>query len=368
MNRKLLVLLGIRGIPASHGGFETFAQHLCLYLVKKEWDVVVYCQEAGKGEIHESHWKGIRLIHIPVVNEGPVGTLIFDLKSIIHSRIFNGIFLTLGYNSAIFSALLRVFRKVNIINMDGIEWKRAKWGVVPKIWFLVNELIGCYVGNHLVADHPEIKNHLATRVNAEKITMIPYGADIIEGARAELLNSYGVNENKYMLTVARIEPENSILEIVRSFSSRPRGIKLLVLGDLDPERKDYHRDILESAGDEVIFPGSIYNPEHLSALRYYALAYIHGHQVGGTNPSLVEALGAGNAVIANDNKFNRWVARGGALYFKDEVTIDDSISKIIDDDKLSSDLSAASTERYMEAFQWKRVLQEYEHLLSVWHS
>ena len=120
MSKKHLVILGIRGVPAQHGGFETFAENLCLYLVAREWHVTVYCQEEGGGPIFYSNWEGVNRIHIPVKNSGPLGTIIFDLKSVIHSLRHEGVFLTLGYNTAIFNILHRLKGKYNIINMDGI--------------------------------------------------------------------------------------------------------------------------------------------------------------------------------------------------------------------------------------------------------
>lgn len=165
-------ILGTRGIPAQHGGFESFAEKLSLYLAKLGWQVTVYCQETGNGDIWESEWKGVQRIHVPVRQDGALGTIIFDLKATVYALQYDGLFLTLGYNTAVFNLLQRIRGQTNVINMDGIEWRRDKWGVIAKTWFWLNERIGCWVGNHLVADHPRIKDHLATRVSADKITKI----------------------------------------------------------------------------------------------------------------------------------------------------------------------------------------------------
>ena len=124
--KNIMVLLGIRGLPAKHGGFETFAEYLCPYMIHYGWSVVVYCQEDGRGPCYESEWNGVKRIHIPVSTDGALGTIIFDFKSVLHSLRHQGVFLTLGYNTAIFNILHRIFRKKNIINMDGIEGKRQK--------------------------------------------------------------------------------------------------------------------------------------------------------------------------------------------------------------------------------------------------
>ena len=361
-----VVILGIRGVPAQHGGFETFAEHLCGYLVSRNWNVIVYCQEEGVGSVYKSEWEGVRRIHIPVKNTGSLGTIIFDLKSVFHSLRYKGVFLTLGYNTAIFNLLHRLKGKRNVINMDGIEWKRQKWGMLAKAWFWLNEHFACWLGNHLVADHPCIADHLATRVSLRKITMIPYGGREILEADEQVLEEYGLERNNYAILISRAEPENSILEVVTAFSAQERGAKLVVLGNYQPESNAYHREVMKSASDEVIFPGAIYDAETVEALRFFARVYVHGHQVGGTNPSLVEALGAGNAILAHDNKFNHWVAKDGAIYFSDITSAKRGFDQLFGDDELIESLQSISRKNFQEHFQWDDILQQYEQLLLKW--
>ena len=363
MNNRILRILGTRGVPAAHGGFETFAEFLSLYLVAQGWRVVVYCQEDGTGPVFEDTWQGVERVHIPVAQEGPKGTIVFDWQATVHAARHKDLCLTLGYNTAIFCALLRLKGIPNVINMDGIEWSRMKWGPVAKTWFWLNDWAGCWLGNHLVADHPQIKVHLTSRVRAEKITTIPYGADAVTSASTAPIEALGLQPGKYLSVIARPEPENSLLEIVKGFSAKPRGLQLVVLGNYSGENA-FHRAVKAAASDEVKFVGAIYDKTVVQALRFHSAAYVHGHQVGGTNPSLVEALGAGNAVIAHDNRFNRWVAGEGALYFNGA----DSFASCMDDlqanpGKLAT-LRAAGQTRYREAFTWSDVLKQYEDLLT----
>ena len=266
-----IVILGIRGIPARHGGFETFVENLCQFLVKKNWSVTVYCQEDGLGGMTQSNWRGVNRIHIPVNIRGPLGTIMFDFKSVIHSLTKQkSIYLILGYNTACFNLLYRVLGRVNIINMDGIEWKRQKWGKIAKMWLLVNEQLGCRFGSHLISDHPNITDHLSVKVSRDKITMIPYGALDISSGNESFLIEYGLEKNKYSIVIARPEPENSFLEIVTSFSSKKRGTKLVVLGDFQAETNPYHKAVIESASEDVIFLGAIYDTERVSSLRYFS--------------------------------------------------------------------------------------------------
>lgn len=360
-----LSILGIRGIPARHGGFETFAEKIALYLAGKGWDVTVYCQREADEEFpSETIWGGVKLINITVRGQGSLGSVVFDFKSICRALSEGGVFLTLGYNTAIFN-LLQLFKgQTNIINMDGIEWRRDKWGAIAKAWFWLNERAGCWIGNHLVADHPKIKEHLATRVSVDKITMIPYGGDEVLSADASLLAPYGIDQDNFSVIIARPEPENSFLEMVRAFSCKSRGHKLVVLGNFTPERNLFHRQVMDAASGEVIFPGAIYEAAIVQALRFYSRFYLHGHRVGGTNPSLVEALGAGCAVVAHDNHFNRWVAGPDAAYFGSEAACSELFDRLLSDDAAVQRMKAASRKRFNERFTWEQVLREYEELLT----
>jgi len=363
---KEISILGTRGIPASHGGFETFAEYLALYLVKNGWCVTVYCQEDGEGTVTEDFWNGVKLIHIPVAKGGAVGTMLFDLKATLLDFRQPGLTLVLGYNTAIFSILYRLKGKRSLMNMDGVEWKRQKWSLPFKIWFYINECLGAWLSNHLIADHPEIKKNLLNRVSSEKVTVIPYGADRIEQGDAAVLGKYGLTELGYAILVARAEPENSILEIVRAFSLKPRTIRLVVLGNYDLEKNDYHRAVKAAAGNQVLFLGAIYDKLELKALRFHARFYVHGHQVGGTNPSLIEAMGAGSAVLAHGNKYNRWVVDGGACYFETESECANQLDRLCDDDGLIATLKKESMSRYTVNFTWDAVLGQYEELLNDW--
>lgn len=363
---KTLRILGTRGVPAAHGGFETFAEHLALYLVSQGWRVVVYCQEDGAGTIFEDVWRGVERIHIPVEQTGPKGTIPFDWKATAHAAQFGDLCLTLGYNTAVFCTLLRIKGIPNLINMDGIEWSRAKWSGVAKTWFWLNDWAGCWLGNHLVADHPKIKVHLSSRVREDKITMIPYGADIVADAPVDAVRALGLEPGRFLTVIARAEPENSLLEIVTGFSSKSRGYQLAVLGKYEPETVAYHRAVMEAASPEVIFLGAIYDKSVVRALRFHSVAYIHGHQVGGTNPSLIEAMGAGNPVIANDNQFNRWVAGDSAKFFSNAEDFSAKLDEVLPNKELLEQMKAGILRRYQEAFTWEMVLAEYEALLIEW--
>ncbi|MER8633796.1 DUF1972 domain-containing protein [Mesorhizobium opportunistum] len=357
-----ILILGTRGIPAAHGGFETFAEKLALFLAGRGWKVGVYCQEEVERvdrRMRTETWRGIELIHIQVASKGPRATLEFDWQCVLDAARRPGVCLVLGYNGAVFLTWLRLMRRKIITNMDGIEWRRPKWGPAARTWFWLNEWIGAWASHRLVADHPVIADHLATRRPRSAITTIAYGADPVTAAPEAPVRALGLEPGKYLISIARIEPDNNILPIVEAFCSQKRDMKLVVLGTLSDEIA-YHVAIRKAANASVVLPGAIYDQATVKALRYHARAYLHGHTVGGTNPSLVEALAAGNMVIAHDNPYNRWTAGAAAIFFKDTQSCAERMQQALEDDVLVKACGEAARTRAREAFRWEDVLVAYE--------
>lgn len=354
-----LLILGTRGIPAAHGGFETFAERLALYLANRGWRVGVYCQEEVervRDRVSTRTWNGITLITVEVALRGPAATLAFDAFCVRDAAARGGVCLVLGYNGAAFLPYLRARGGRILTNMDGIEWRRPKWPLPVRAFFYVSEWIAAWSSQRLVADHPAIADHLARRRPRQAIATIPYGGD---PPPAELRPPpLGLEPGRYLISIARIEPDNNILTLVEAFSRKPRGMRLVVLGTLKVGNA-YHRAVEDAAGLEVLMPGAIYEPELVQSLRVHARAYLHGHTVGGTNPSLVEALWAGNAVIAHDNPFNRGTAGDGQFYFTDGDSCADAIERVIADDAAVATAAAAARAR-AESFRWDDVLAAYE--------
>lgn len=358
-----LSILGCRGIPGNYGGFETFAERLALYLESQGWSVTVYCEDYKGDKISEKYWNNIRLVNVPVPDQSAKSSLIFDWKSTLHAAKEGNLILTLGYNTAVFCLWYRLKGLKNVINMDGLEWRRQKWSKLERLWLFFNERMGSWLGNHLVADHPEIKSHLAEHTTSSKITTIPYGAPSVEHTDPKLLDSLNLKPYEYSIIIARPEPENNILEIVSSFSKQTRGTKLVVLGNYRPETNAYHKQVMNAASDEVIFPGGIYHKPTVEALRFYTKLYIHGHSVGGTNPSLVEALAAGSPVLAHKNRFNRWVLGSDYYYFSDEQQCTEMLNNLLDDESALEVMRARSFERHKEEFLAIQEVESYKDLL-----
>lgn len=356
-------ILGTHGIPAAYGGFETAAENVALHLRDHGWRVIVYCQEQGVGPIREDVWQGIERVIVPVDRDGWLGTSTFDWITVRHASRHRDVCLTFGYNTAIFNVLQRVLGIPNVINMDGIEWSRARWGKLRQTILYVNERIACTVGDHLIADHPCINEYLEGKAPTRKISTITYGAHLVREASPQPVLDRGLTPGRYLTLICRPIPENSILELVQAFSAKSRGYQLAIFGNYEPDTDPYHRAVLAAASDEVQFVGAIYEPTQVAALRLHSAIYLHGHTVGGTNPSLVEALAVGNPVVAHDNPYNRWVAGDGALYFDNVESASSCITELLDSADLREKLSAASRERHAREFTWEHVAGQYEAVL-----
>ena len=204
--------------------------------------------------------------------------------------------------------------------------------------------------------------YLRRHFGSRRVWTITYGADPIDDAPTEPLDRFDLTRGAFATVICRPIPENSVKEIVAAWSRRRRGIPLVVLGDLR-EDDSYHREVRAVASAEVRFVGAIYDPLVVASLRCHSRAYLHGHTVGGTNPSLVEAMAASNAVFAHRNKYNTWVAGRGAAYFDDTDTLAALLDRLLDDEDTLSEMRQRSRERFEAEFTWAHIGSQYEEAL-----
>src|SRR5882762_3503780 len=307
-----LAILGARGIPARYGGFETFAEQLAVRLVERGHEVTVFC-EAGEGASQE--YKGVKLRHVRARNFGPLTTVIYDAACLWQARSRFDVVYMLGYGSSALCWLPRMWGSQVLINMDGLEWARGKWGPVARWYFRWAEAIAMWTPDRIIADAAAIKENLQSRYRKlPPCDVIPYGCEIVSRVRTEELNSFGLEPGSYYLVLCRFEPENHIKEIIEGFLESKTQAKLVLVGD-HTRKSAYAQSLAGQKSDRVLFTGPVYDVAKVRALRYFCRAYLHGHSVGGTNPSLLEAMGCGNMVIANDNPFNREVLGSAGLFF-----------------------------------------------------
>lgn len=308
-------ILGTRGIPNHYGGFEQFAEQLSSDLVARGHEVWVY--NSSKHPYKASIYKGVRLVHCfdPEDYLGTAGQFIYDLGCIIDSRKRNfDVLLQLGYTSSAIWHWLLPKKACIVTNMDGLEWKRTKYGKLVKRFLKYSERLAAQTSPYLVADSLGIQAYLLQEYN-KKSTYIAYGAkQILQTPSPTFLTNYQVQAYQYALVIARMEPENNIETIIQGFIASKSTMPLLLIGNYN---NGFGMYLKEKYGMHACLRwlGAIYQMEVLDALRWHAALYFHGHSVGGTNPSLLEAMASKAAIIAHKNPFNQSILQDNALYF-----------------------------------------------------
>jgi len=354
-----IAIIGTRGIPNYYGGFEQFAEYLAKYLVGNGHKVSVY--NSHYHPYQEKEWKGVKIIHKydPENKIGTSGQFIYDLKCILDSRKRDfDIILQLGYtSSSIWGKLLPNKAKV-VTNMDGLEWKRSKYNRYVRRFLLWAEKLGIKYSDYLVSDSMGIQEYIQLKYN-QISTYIPYGADVVEAFSLETLSEYDVKPYQFSMLIARLEPENSIEVILDGVRLSSTQDLFLVVGKHETAygrkmKKKYSND------DRIRFLGGIYDIDKLNDLRYYAKIYFHGHTVGGTNPSLLEAMGSKALICANNNVFNKSILGKDALYFSSSDDISEMLN--IKDYPQRGDFIYFNTEKIIELYGWSTIVSQYESL------
>jgi glycosyltransferase involved in cell wall biosynthesis len=358
-----VAILGTRGIPNYYGGFEQCAEYLALGLIEKGVEVTVY--NSHNHPYKESIWNGVKIVHCydPESNLGTVGQFIYDLNCIINVRKANcDIIIQLGYTSSSIWGWLLPKNTVVTTNMDGLEWKRTKYSPLVKKFLRYAEKLGIKFSDHLISDSIGIQEYLRTKYGASSI-YIAYGATVFKESNLTILDKYHLNINDYDMLVARLEPENSIDVILKGVSLSGSKRVFLVIGNHETPYGIYLKEKYQEIAT-IKFIGGIYNINDLNNLRYYSHLYFHGHTVGGTNPSLLEAMASNALICANDNSFNRYILNEDAFYFKNEHDVANYIMNV---QYIEYEHFLESNRKKIEnTYDWQIIVnQYYEHLLNI---
>lgn len=360
-----IALLGAKGIPASYGGFETFAEQLSIRLVERGHEVTVYA-ETSEPRVEDTFYQGVRVRYKRRPRWGAASVLAYDCACLWDARRDYDLVYMLGYGAAWACWWPRVFGVPVWINVDGLEWARSKWGRAARIYLRCMEWVASRVATRLIADAEAIAQRFRqTYPRGAPSSFIAYGAELVQDQDVDpsALSAWGLHPHRYMLVVARPEPENHILEIIQGYEMHGGDWPLVVVGDVSGATA-YQRRLRQHATERVRFVGGIYDAGQLASLRVHAACYLHGHSVGGTNPSLLEALACGNWVIAHDNPFNREVARDAADYFKTPEQLARSLDRVVGQlDAMLPQRSQRAREIVSEHYTWDGIADAYEALM-----
>jgi hypothetical protein len=351
-----IAIIGTRGIPNYHGGFEQFAEYFAAYLAKIGHEVYVY--NSHTHPYQDSMWQGVRIIHKwdPEHLIGTAGQFIYDLNCILDSRSRDfDIILQLGYTSSSIWGWAMPKKPVLITNMDGLEWKRSKYKPFIQRFLKIAEKWAVQRSDYLIADSLGIHSYLKNTYNADT-KFIPYGADAFRHPNENELAFFGLKRYSYNMLIARLEPENNIETILDGVSESRSEQPFLVIGKKETK---YGKYLLNRYKDtkNIKFLGAIYNHELLNNLRWFSNLYFHGHSVGGTNPSLLEAMASKALIVAHRNVFNESVLGKDAYYFGDanEVSTLMKISKEKNLEKVESNFI-----KIEQQYSWNCINSEYE--------
>ena len=354
-----IAIVGTRGIPNHYGGFEQFAQYLSLGLVEKGHEVWVY--NSHLHPYQNSTWKGVKIVHCKDWEDkmGTAGQFFYDLNCIMDSRKRDfDILLQLGYTSSSVWGKLLPKNPIVITNMDGLEWKRSKFSKKVQYFLKKAEKWAINTSDHLVADSVGIQQHLKNNFNVES-SYIPYGADVFNSPNKDVLKSYNLKEGNYSILIARMEPENNIETILDGYHKSKSEKPFLVVGKTENSFGTYLKDKFKN-NSGIQFLGGIYDINILNNLRYFTGSYFHGHSVGGTNPSLLEAMSSNAFIVANNNIFNKSILGEHALYFDNS----DDVAKILRNDLSSErqDFIEGNLKKIETLYTWDKIINDYEEL------
>ena len=355
-----IAFLGTRGIPANYGGFETFTEEVSVRLASRGHRVTVYCR-AHNGSKDLRTFRGVDLVQLPAIRNKYMETFSHTLYSAVHA-LFRQFDITYVCNSAnapiCFIPWMR--RQRTILNVDGLEWRRAKWSPLAQRYSRWATRLAARMPIEVVTDARVIQDYYGTRLNRET-KFFPYGTDLVErGHGADRLAAMGLEPGRYLLYVSRLEPENNALLTVQAYAKVETDVPLVLVGDA-PYAQEYIREVKAAADDRVRFLGYRFGDDY-HALQANALAYIQATEVGGMHPALLEALGHGNAILVQDVPQHHEVVGDAGLYFnlRDADDLATQMRCVLADPDEVERLRRCARERAETSYSWDSITDEYE--------
>ena len=388
--KKSVYIIGSKGIPAKYGGFETFVEKLTEYQQDRSIQYYVACmrENSAKSGITDDQFEhnGAICFNIDVPNIGPARAIAYDIAAVNKAieiakknKDEAPIFYILACRIGPFiSGLKKKIRSIGgrlLVNPDGHEWLRAKWSLPVRKYWKFSEQLMIKHADLLVCDSKNIEKYIREdyKQYQPKTTYIAYGTDTtpssLKSEDAKVRNWYrekGVSENGYYLVVGRFVPENNYESMIREFMKSNSKKDFVLIANV--EQNKFYDQLLKDTGFDkdprVKFVGTVYDQELLKYIRENAFAYFHGHEVGGTNPSLLEALASTKLNLLLDVGFNREVGEDGAIYWrKDNLQHIIKISEELSQEEIEK-MNKLSTKQVKERFSWEFIVDEYETLFT----
>jgi glycosyltransferase involved in cell wall biosynthesis len=356
-----IAIMGIRGIPANYGGFETFIEEMAPRLVERGHEVTVY----GRShfiKLEGETYRNVRIKVLPTIAHKYLDTVFHTLVCTLYSFFirYDVVFICNSAN-AVFSFLPRLMGKPTVLNVDGLEWKRKKWNWAGKAFYRISEFLATFCPTVIVSDARDVQNYYAQKFG-KKSVYIPYGAPENPVSTHEILDRYGLNPREYILYVSRMEPENNAHRVIRAFEKVKTDKKLVMVGDA-PYSHEYIEELKKTSDSRIIFTGYVFGQGYRE-FQSHAYCYIQATEVGGTHPALLEGMGYGNCVLANRVPEHVEVLGDSGIYFspKDDVDLAAKLQELCDSPDHVDGYRRRVEERVRARFSWESVTDEYESL------
>jgi len=362
-----IALIGTRGIPARYGGFETCAEELSQRLVKKGHEVTVYCRSGYyKKKLRE--YKGARLIHLPECKIKFLDTLSHTWLSLVHAfwKKYD-VVLIFNYANTPLLVLPELLGMNVILNLDGMEWQRGKWRGLGRKYFRFAEWLSMRLGIDLIVDSKCLQQYYKGKYG-KSIYFIPYGAELQHSRRPEILEKYGLKPGEYFLQITRFEPENNPLLSIQAFEKTDTDKDLVLVGGARYS-SPYTDEIYSSKDQRIKRLGFIYDPGELRELLCNCFSYIHGNEVGGTNPGLLQAMASGCFVVCRDVPFNREVLHDAGVYFqKDLDSLEEKLKWTLEHASQLPEKREQAKKIIQRHYDWDDVVEKYIEIFKKDHS
>lgn len=359
-----IAMIGMRGIPHTYGGNEEFVRNLAPRLAAKGHEIIVYCR-SGLFPDRAPTWHGVRRIFYPAPEHKSLGQFVHASFSVLDAAVRRpDVVFVQTLPSAPHTILPWLLRQRVVVNVDGMEWARAKWGPLGKAYFRAAARISLFTSTAIVNDSEVMRDYYRKRYGRDSF-FLPYGADIDTTLRPELLAPFGLEARSYYLILSRLVPENNADVIVDAFVRSKSRRTLVVVGTAN-YRSAWAERVLATKDPRIRFVGHVSDTEAVRQLFTGSYAYLHGHSLGGTNPALVKALGAGSCVLAHDTPFSREVLTGidgrahGVFWPRDSAALAAAIDALDGDPDRAEEYRRRAPDRVREAYAWERIADGYE--------
>ena len=367
-DRQSVAIIGSRGVPASYGGFETFAEEIAVHLYRNHgYRVTVVCdavQREKNNGIEE--FEGVSLRYSEYEKgKNPIRFYRDSIKKVINDH---DVICSCGPAGGLFGPLVRRYGKILLTNTDGLNSKRAKWGWAVRKAFRLFEWTSCRFSDRVICDASEIEKYVRKTYGCYHTDVAEYGAYPNpwlgnSSESIEILKEFGLEAGAYHLVVSRLEPENNVESIIRGYTFSEHKIPLIVVGNL--KKTLFVRELQNISNDNVRFIGGIYDRKKLAIVRANAASYLHGHSVGGTNPSLLEAMASRNICICHNNPFNREVVGENGIYFDSAEDVDTCLTRVENSPQAFPLMRDGAFDRIENYYNWHNIALKYHRIIQA---